>query len=335
MSFLKLVLFLLIAVVACSKKNTNSELIALGKQLFNEKALSLNNIKSCATCHSPEFAFTDSYKKSTGIYGDNLKRNSLPLFNLHNQTFFTYADSSLHDLATQMNNPLFNQHPPELGMFNNEVLLIKRLAENEAYQSKFENLFSEKNAITISNIKKAIAAYINTLQSYESKYDMYKNGNSKALNSTELAGMQLFFSPKTNCSKCHNGADFDTPLNGNHYANTGLYNVDNKQTYPISDIGLAEKTNNNNDNGKFRIPTLRNLNFTAPYYHDGSAATLLQVIDDYNNGGRNITYGTNFGNGITNNLKSELITPLQLSDLEKQQLVQFLLSLSDSTILKK
>jgi cytochrome c peroxidase len=330
-------LAVIVIVFSCHKKNaSNTTLEQLGRKLFFDNALSLNNTRSCGTCHNPQFAFTDSYKKSTGIYGDDLKRNSRPLFNLREQTYLTAADSTVHHLEQQMNNPFFNNQPHELGMKGNEAVLIQRIQQDKTYQSLFREAFSqEKEPIHFSNIKKAIASYIQTIESYNSRYDAFKKGNTTSLTADEQKGMQLFFSEKLTCAKCHQGNNFDQPTVGELYFNTGLYNINNQNDYPLTDQGLYEITSNPRDRGKFKVPTLRNLQYTKPYYHDGSAETINEVINNYLTGGRKINEGDNKGDGRVNQNKHPLITPLQINDEEKRQLILFLGTLNDSTIVNK
>ncbi len=337
----KLLLLIIVYYIVTSCKNTKMQrqtLVQLGKQLFFDQQLSYNQTKSCSSCHDPKFAFTDGYKRSIGSQGDLHQRNSKPLFNLQNKKYFTAADSTLHSLVQQMNNPMFNQSPIELGIKNHETEILQRFTNNNNYQKLFANAFANKK-INIENIKIAIAAYLFTLKSYNSKYDIYLSIKNN-FTEYEKQGMQLFFD-SLKCNNCHGGINFNTPIfknkNGeiDFYFNTGLYNLNGIGSYPIYDIGLMQKTNNPNDMGKFIVPTLRNLSYTTPYYHDGSQSSLLQVINDYNDGGRNILDGENKGEGSKNKFKHHTIKPLKLTELQKQQLLSFLLTLNDSSFVNK
>ena len=145
--------------------------------------------------------------------------------------------------------------------------------------------------------------------------------------------MQLFLSERLHCSSCHGGINFSTPKstsdNGDpaYYQNTGLYNLDRKGSYPAGDRGLYELTGHPADMGKYRISSLRNLAFTAPYFHDGSAASLEEVIHIYSQGGR--------GEGKSNPRKNPLLGGFVLNKEEQRDLIQFLLSLSDSSFCQK
>jgi cytochrome c peroxidase len=166
-------------------------------------------------------------------------------------------------------------------------------------------------------------------------------GDTNILQENEKEGMQLFFSKRLGCSNCHGGTNFDFPSlvteagNTDFYFNTGLYNTDGKGAYPEYDQGLFGKTKNIADMGKFRVPTLRNLVFTGPYYHDGSGQNLLQVLEDYNQGGRIIKTGAYRGDGSANRFKSRFIRKLDLSETEKKQLLSFLFTLTDSALLNQ
>ncbi|MBK8609940.1 MAG: hypothetical protein IPL84_08330 [Chitinophagaceae bacterium] len=138
------------------------------------------------------------------------------------------------------------------------------------------------------------------------------------------------------CASCHGGFNFSSPSITNekgdtvYYFNTGLYNVDGKGAYPAYDEGLYQLTKNKSDMGRFRVPSLRNLAFTAPYFHDGSAASLTEVIEAYSNGGRKIEDGIYKGDGSKNPYKHAFISGFSISAADKINLINFLQSLSDT-----
>ncbi len=315
-----------------SQQNT----LQLGRYLFYDRRLSVNNTRSCGTCHNPQFAFTDGYKRSLGVFADLHQRNTQPLFNMQYLKYFTAADSTLHSPLQQMDNPLFNTHPAEMGVKGNEEIILKRIKDDTAYGKLFAD--ADVN-ISWPTIKVAISAFVVSLQSFSSPYDKFKNGDTAALITSAKTGMLLFFSPKLKCAACHGGENFSAPSVLNNkggtlfYFNTGLYNIDNKGAYPIYDQGLYQLTKNEKDRGKFRVPTLRNLAFTAPYFHDGSVASLTDVIDIYAAGGRKITQGINSGNGIKNPHKHSTVSGFDISAADKINLINFLLSLSDSSFI--
>jgi cytochrome c peroxidase len=327
--------------VYLSKENPFSKAKAsLGRYLFYDRRLSFNQTKACASCHDPKFSFTDSYRRSTGALGDNLQHNAPPLINLVFNKYLTLADSSLHFPEQQIKNPLFHNKPIEMGWGGNEALIMDRLKRDPFYSQQIRLVFrGEAEPFTKKNIEYAIGSFIKTILSFNSVFDRYhQSGNADMLSATEKRGMNLFFSEKLACSRCHGGINFSAPLitdrDGRklYYQNTGLYNVDEKGLYPAYDQGLIEFTGNTMDMGKYRIPTLRNLLFTAPYFHDGSAATLEEVITVYENGGRNIISGAHAGDGRKNPYKSNLINGFRLTSQEKNDLIRFLLSLSDSSV---
>ena len=168
--------------------------------------------------------------------------------------------------------------------------------------------------------------------SYDAPYDRYLAGDSAAINDAAKRGEILFFSERTSCSSCHGGADFDQPTYNRHgWFNTGLYSID-LGFYPKFRQGLYELSGQRADIGRFRIPTLRHLALTKPYYHDGTGASLTDVLRNYNEGGRIISSGPYIGDGRTNPNKDSRIRPLGLSDTELDALEAFLLALTDITV---
>lgn len=340
-----LILFTLQALVVCNfrpgkKESVTEEQVKLGRYLFFDRRLSINNTRSCGTCHNPEFAFTDGYKRSLGAYADLHQRNTQPVFNLIYLKYLTSADSSLHFADQQMKNPLFNQHPVEMGVTGNEETILQKIRTDTLYQELFATAFpGRQKAITFQNIITAISAFIYTIKSDQAPYDAYRNGDTNALSAEAKNGMQLFFSPTLKCGVCHGGFNFSTPslTNGKgdtlFYFNTGLYNLTGSNDYPAFDKGLFEHTRQAGDMGAFRVPTLRNLAFTGPYFHDGSAATLEEVLSVYENGGRTIIRGLYKGDGRKNIYKHTLINGFRLNSQQRKDLVSFLLHLSDSSVI--
>ncbi|MGG9972815.1 MbnH family di-heme enzyme [Ferruginibacter sp. SUN002] len=328
--------------IACSTKGVEvqGKKEVLGRYLFYDRRLSVNNSKSCGTCHNPNLAFTDGYKRSLGAYADLHQRNTQPLFNLSSFKYLTAADSTIHLTIQQMSNPLFNEHPKEMGVKGHEEEILKKIANDPLYIKLFADAFpDDKNIFNWNNIKLSISAFMQTIISNQSAYDRYIGGNKNALSSSQKNGMQLFFSNRLNCSSCHGGFNFSSPVVINakkdtvYYFNTGLYNIDGKGAYPAYDMGLYQLTKNNTDMGRFRVPTLRNLAFTAPYFHDGSAADLGEVIDMYASGGRVISTGIYAGDGTKNPYKDPLVKGFPITESEKIDLLNFLQSLTDSSLI--
>jgi cytochrome c peroxidase len=332
------IIFMLLIVVCASQSCFNKQpsiektWVELGKFLFFDNRLSVNNTRSCATCHNPQLGFTDGYKRSLGAYADVLQHNTLPLFNLQQQQYYTWADSSKNSLLQQMNNPMFAEHPIEMGLKGNEQKLLSMLQTTEPYKSFFKKLDVPIKMVAVQH---AIASFVTQITSYNSNYDKFQKGDTTALTPQAKMGMQLFFSEKLPCTNCHAGKNFSEPKTKEApFFNTGIYNVSNKNSYPKNDLGLQQFTGNGADNGKFKVPSLRNLLFTAPYYHDGSAENLLEVLDNYNTGGRNLLQGEFAGNGRLHKNKHESIQPLGLSQPQKLALIAFLYALTDSSLLK-
>ncbi|MFT5634742.1 MAG: cytochrome c peroxidase, partial [Cognaticolwellia sp.] len=193
-------------------------------------------------------------------------------------------------------------------------------------------------------IVKALASYVRSLISLNSSFDKYAYlSDDNAISAAAIRGMSLFFSERLECHHCHGGFNF-TQSTGHEqqlidrrpFHNTGLYYVAiNKDEfgYPSKDIGLADISTLAKDNGRFRAPTLRNIRHSAPYMHDGSVATLAEVIDIYAAGGRNIKSGQYKGDGRANPMKSQFVKGFELTALEKQDLLTFLDTLTDETFL--
>lgn len=318
---------------ACS---TQKAKITLGQYLFYDTRLSANNTKACATCHAPQFAFSDGYRRSSGIYADETKHNSPSLINIAERQSLNWAEPNLKSLEVQMLRPLFGTSPTEMGAKNHETLIYQRLSTDSLYRQLFAKAYPHRsNAINFEHIKQCIALFLSNLKSHNSPYDVYlRTSDTTYFNHLAQKGLKLFFSDRLGCGNCHNGTNFDTPIKGTHFANIGLYNCNHNNTYPNNDLGIAEITQKKADNGRFRIPSLRNVALTAPYFHDGTVATLNEILHIYENGGRNLTYGNCTGNGQLNTYKDKRLRHFSLTTTEKQQLIAFLHSLSDTSYLQ-
>jgi cytochrome c peroxidase len=235
---------------------------------------------------------------------------------------------------------MFRSHPVELGWAGNEEKILSRLKADSFYARRMKLLFPQSSdPFRIEHIQYCIASFVKTIMSFDSPFDRFSKGNDlNALTAAQKRGMELFFSEKLACSHCHGGINFATPTVKNtslqitYYFNTGLYNIGGNGNYPSYDPGLFEYTKKPEDMGRFRVPTLRNLAFTAPYFHDGSAASLSEVLLTYEAGGRKIEHGPLAGDGRANPYKSTLIGGFRLTSQERNDLESFLLSLSDSSV---
>jgi cytochrome c peroxidase len=305
--------------------------VELGKKLFFDVGLSFNQSTSCASCHQPQFAFSETQKKAVGSTGQRHRRNTQSLVNVAYNSSLTWAHSGLNQIEQQILIPMFSEDPIELGITGHESAVLQRFEKLE-YAKLFESAFDD-NQVTFDKIVKALASYVRSLTSFASPFDEYAYQNKDdAMSDAAKRGMELFFSEKFECFHCHGGFNFtqssqheNQRLDLRPFHNTGLHNIDDNGAYPLSDQGLIEVTLQPHDMGKFRAPTLRNVEVSAPYMHDGSLATLEDVIEFYAAGGR--------GYGIANPLKSPFLAGFDLQLQQKQDLIAFLHSLTDRQFL--
>ena len=315
--------------------------IELGRRLFYDTRLSVNDTVSCGTCHLQALAFTDGKARSIGATGEVHPRSSMSLVNTAYASRLTWANQLLDRIEDQMLTPLFGDEPVEMGMAGKEDRILEILREDSAYSQLFPKAFpGEQDPYSIVGVVRAIAAFVRSIVSYDSPYDRYLAGDTDAISESAVRGMELFFSERLECFHCHGGFNFtDSTTHANSridrvgYHNTGLYNVDGAGAYPSSNTGLFDMTGNRRDMGRFKAPTLRNIAVTAPYMHDGSAATLDDAIAHYARAGRLIEQGGNAGDGKRNPYKSEFIRGFELSDGEHADLIAFLESLTDENLL--
>lgn len=281
----------------------------LGEFLFNEKLLSLDSTVSCASCHKPEFAFSDTSAFSIGIGGKLTKRNTPSVLNMKNRPYY-FWDGRASTLAQQSLMPI--QNPDEMNLSIREA--VRRLNENEFYVHYFKKVFHRKpDSISLA---KAFEAYENTLETVDSKFDDWGE-NKLELSAQEERGRKVFLSEKSRCFDCHFLVDFTN----DDFKNIGLFNG-----ILLNDKGRFNITNNPDDLGKFKTPGLRNIAVTAPYMHNGMFKTLEEVVDYYNDP------ATFVPNWI--NIDSTLMKPLGLSPMEKADLVAFLKTLTDKKFVK-
>ena len=309
--------------------------VELGAALFSDGRLSVTGTYGCSSCHVPALAFTDGRKTAVGATGELHTRNTPTLLNCAYATSFGWADPSITTLEAQHRVPMDNHHPVELGL---DQVLAERLAELNADQhvaALQHAAFGDANAaLDLDQVVKALASYVRTLIAADSAFDRYLYWD-EALPAPAQRGMRLFFSERVNCALCHASFNLSGPIHQQDFPaaqpvfhNTGLYNLNGSGAYP--DSGVMAHTDKPTDMGAFRAPTLRNVAVTAPYMHDGSIATLPEVIDFYAAGGRNIENGPFAGDGRLNPFKRKEIHALDLSAQDKADLVAFLESLTDS-----
>jgi len=315
--------------------------IALGRRLFYDPRLSANGTTACATCHRQELAFTDGRGRSVGATGETHPRGAMSLVNVAYASRLTWANHLLDRLEIQALTPMFGEQPVEMGMAGRDGEIIALLESDPAYRKAFPEAFpTDGDPYSILNTVRAISTFVRTIVSFESPYDRYIHGDETALSEYQVRGMQLFFSERLECFHCHGGLNFtdssthaDAVIESVGFHNNGLYNIDGSGRYPPDNTGLHDLTGDRWDMGRFKAPTLRNIAVTAPYMHDGSIASLAEVLDHYARGGRRIEEGEFAGDGSRNPYKSVFIRGFELSAEERADLLAFLAALTDATVL--
>lgn len=297
--------------------------VELGRHLFYDKRMSVNGTGGCASCHMQEIAFADGHARPESVVGDIHPRGSLSLVNVAYAPSLDWAHSGAASLEEQALTPLLAIDPIiELGLLDHEQEFFDMLRGDATYQRLFPQAFPGE-AVSIKNVTKALAAFERSIVSMRSPYDRYKfGGEAAAISASAKRGEALFTS--TGCAQCHGGFNFGAvrvegePENVGSaiFFNTGL-------TYEAPNRGLYENTGRFDDFGRFRAPTLRNIAITDPYMHDGSMATLYEVIDHYASGG-----GFNQAN------RTPMLKPFSVTDAEKDDLVEFLKTLTDQELLR-
>jgi len=318
-----------------------AEKVELGRRLFYDKALSGNGTYACASCHRQELAFTDGRARAVGSTGELHPRSALSLANSAYSATLTWADPDMTSLEEQMLTPMYGDHPVELGLVGQDEALIRRLEANPDYPQEFAAAFpGDVRPVSLLNLRRAIASFERTLASGDAPYDRLVYRGEPALSEAALRGMRLFFSDRLKCSRCHGGFTFSGPVAfvglkplAPTFHNTGLYNLGGLGLYPEDNPGVFQYTHRIEDTGKFRAPTLRNVEVTAPYMHDGSIPTLEAVLAHYAEGGRTISDGSLAGVGRDNPHKSDLIRGFELDADQGTDLIEFLKSLTDRSFL--
>ncbi len=317
--------------------------VELGRHLFYERRLSATGQMSCASCHQQALAFTDGRPRAVGATGAIHPRGSMSLANVAYNPAFAWANPTLRSLEAQAVVPMLGTAPIEMGLRGREAAVLAALVRDSIYRRLVPLAFPDsRSALTLTQVAMAIAAFERTLVSMQSPYDRYRyGGDTTAISAAARRGEQFFFSgQRGGCFQCHGGWNFsgDVVHEGRRdvtprFVNTGLYNLPGAFSYPRSNTGAHEITGQPRDVGAFRVPTLRNIAVTAPYMHDGSIATLSEVLDHYAAGGRTITSGPYAGRGADNPNKAASVHGFTMSRQDKQDLLAFLESLTDSAFL--
>jgi len=278
----------------------------LGKLLYFDKRVSSDNTVSCASCHAVDKAFTDGAAFSTGIGGQKGGRSAPTVINRAYSTL-QFWDGRAPSLEEQAKGPIANpiEMTAEKSADDAHEATMKRLRAIPGYVVKFEKVFGPKG-FTLDNVAKAIATFERTVYSGNAPYDRYNAGDEKAMNDAQIRGMKVFFN-KAACDSCHLGFNFTD----GSYANLGI-----GMNKSDPDLGRYIVTKREEEKGAFKTPTLRDIEHTGPYMHDGSLKTLEEVVEHYDKG------------GIKNEWLDARMKPLKLSAEEKKDLVEFLKALS-------
>ena len=286
--------------------------VALGKKLFEEGRLSADNLVSCSFCHMQEYAFTHhGHDLSHGVYDQVGMRNTPALQNLVwiKEYFYDGASNNL-EMASLV--PIHN----ELEMAETMPSIVKKLENDKAYQQMFLDAFGSTQ-VTSAGILKALAQYMAVLVSAESKYDLWKKEPIKyPLSSDEVQGYQLF---QQQCSSCHSGALFTNQS----FINNGL-----PPNPRINDLGRETVSGDPNDRYKFKVPSLRNVDYTGPYMHDGRFRTLESVLRFYNEG---MVYSETIDEQLVNDGR----IGIPMTAEEQRLIIAFLKTLSDKNFITK
>lgn len=278
----------------------------LGRLLYFDKRLSSDNSVSCASCHEPAKAYTDGLAVSTGI-AKQVGGRSAPTVINRAYTLLQFWDGRAATLEEQVKGPLAN--PIEMTSDKEANLaheaVVRRIRGIPGYAERFRKVFGDGDT-TIDHVAKAVATFERTVLSGNAPYDRYKAGDQAALSESQVRGMDVFIK-KAQCDACHLGFNF---------SDESFMNVGIGWDKPVPDLGRFKVSLREEDKGAFKTPTLREIEHTAPYMHDGSLKTLEEVVDHYDKG------------GIKNPYLSEKIKPLNLTKQEKADLIAFLKALS-------
>lgn len=299
-----------------------SPLVALGRTLFYDTHLSINNSISCATCHKQIYAFSDNEPFSRGFENRLTKRNSIAIQNLSNQMGFISSNPLFWDgrdsiLSTMVLRPILNH--VEMGM-NDLDQLVERVRNQSYYSELFHNAFDDGN-ITSERIASSLTFFLNEIISMNTALDLC-NGTIENCLSNSAARGKVLFSTIYNCESCHN-----TAISGGYSLTEASFrNIGLDENY--TDNGRGEITHNSNDNGKFKVPSLRNIAFTAPYMHDGRFNTLEDVLEHYSHG---ISNHPNLDPVLKTNTDSPI--RMNIPDQDKIDLIAFLNALTDVKII--
>lgn len=273
--------------------------VRLGAQLYFDTRLSADNTISCASCHDPRAGWANPHPTDTGIKGQVGGRNSGTIINSAYMRF-QFWDGRAGSLEEQALGPIHN--PIEMGETLENV--VNKLNGIPGYKEQFNRVLGTD--VTTDGIAKAIAAFERSIVSRPSPYDRWLMGDKSAMSPAAVRGLRLF-NGKGHCTPCHSGPMF---------SDQSFHNIGAGMDQPKPDLGRYEQTKNPADKGRFKVPTLRNIELTPPYLHTGTEKTLMDVVNFYDRG------------GVRNPNLDPLMLPLGLTLRERQDLVEFLKALT-------
>ncbi|MFN0013414.1 MAG: cytochrome-c peroxidase [Saprospiraceae bacterium] len=276
----------------------------LGKMLFEDKILSLDQSISCASCHIPAFAFSDTSAVSLGVGGQKGTRNTPAITNMAFRASF-FLDGRANTLEQQVLQPIEN--PVEMAL--PLPVALERLRSSARYQGFFQAVYGRQPDSI--NLAGALAAFVRTLETGATPFDRWMNGKDTAMGAEAVRG-RLIFMEKGKCFDCHFGPDFT----GDEFRNIGLFDGKTR-----NDTGRFAISKDSTDIGRFKVPGLRNVAVSGPYMHDGSFRTLSEVIDYYDQPAKFVPHSFN--------RDTLLAQPLGLTEQEKMDLEAFLRALTD------
>lgn len=311
--------------------------VELGRHLFYDVRLSVNGTTSCATCHQQELAFTDGLAHAVGATGMEHPRGAMALANVGYASTLAWANPNLLELETHALAPMFGIDPVELGLVD-EADVIAKISDDDTYAQLFAVAYPDQvEPLSLQNVTYAIASFERTLISGRAPFDrFFFQADEAAISESAKRGFDLFLAPFA-CHYCHfsfnyTDATYFPALSSRPmpFHNIGLYNLDDDGGYPEPNTGLFAATGEAADMGRFKAPTLRNIMLTAPYMHDGSVATIEEVVQHYADRGRTIDAGPLAGIGGNNpHLDSQMPQTVELSEQDMTDIVAFLESLTD------
>ena len=276
----------------------------LGRLLFEDRLLSSDQTISCASCHIAAFAFSDTSAVSTGVRGQKGARNTPAITNMSARSAF-FWDGRAGTLEQQVLQPIQNPVEMDLPL----PVALERLRNSARYRGFFQAIYGRQpDTLTLAD---ALASFVRTLETGNTPFDRWMQGDETAMSASAIRGRQLFMT-KGKCFDCHFSPDFT----GDEFRNIGLYDG-----VALNDPGRFAVTKDSSDLGKFKVPGLRNIAVTGPYMHDGAMRTLREVIDYYDQPDRFVSHSYN--------RDPLLAKPLGLTEQEKRDIETFLAALTD------